>query len=495
MKKLVMKKCYIYEIISICFLVTLTFVIAMKSPLNPWTNGVSGTDSSVFKYVAMVISKGGMPYKDAFDHKGPLLYIINILGQFISFYRGIWVIECIFIFGTFYMMYKTARFFVSRFSACFIVVTAISPLTRYFEGGNLTEEYAMVFIAISVYIFLDYFLNGRVSKLQISICGFCFGAVLMLRANMISLWAVFCISILIWNIIHLKKIPWNYLLYFLLGSSVLIIPLCIWLIKEHAFSYFIHDYILFNMKYSSVEERARYTSIMTFLDCNIFLVSLVSVVYLIKKKINLFFNISYLIYILVTLITITLSGRSYGHYGMILIPMFTYPLSQLYSSVENSKKEFIDSSVVLLIILTLAIFPNLRTNLDEMMNAFYYPNSIVRLDNVNQTIVNLIQEYTAPEDKIIVIGNADIYYVLSHRLAASRYSYQAPVAEIDEVICQEFISDIVTNKPRMVILTNEAYEPYRSWFTTINQYEQIYLSEGSIQTGVYILKNETGTNK
>lgn len=49
------------------------------------------------------------------------------------------------------------------------------PLKRYAikfdEGGNFTEEYAMPFILWSLYIFLDYFLNEKVSGLRILLCG------------------------------------------------------------------------------------------------------------------------------------------------------------------------------------------------------------------------------------------------------------------------------------------------------------------------------------
>lgn len=54
--------------LTVIFLVMAAFIVVMQSPLNYWSNNPSGTDSSVFKYVALVMSKGGMPYKDAFDH-------------------------------------------------------------------------------------------------------------------------------------------------------------------------------------------------------------------------------------------------------------------------------------------------------------------------------------------------------------------------------------------------------------------------------------------
>ena len=57
----------------------LSFVFLFNSPLHPWIRGESTTDSSVFRTVAMMMRYGYMPYRDSFDHKGPLLYIIEFL--------------------------------------------------------------------------------------------------------------------------------------------------------------------------------------------------------------------------------------------------------------------------------------------------------------------------------------------------------------------------------------------------------------------------------
>ena len=61
-----------------------------------------------------------MPYRDSFDHKGPLLFIINFLGNKISSYRGIWVFELLFMVITIFILYKIARM------SCKIVTSYLS---------------------------------------------------------------------------------------------------------------------------------------------------------------------------------------------------------------------------------------------------------------------------------------------------------------------------------------------------------------------------------
>lgn len=75
-----------------------------------------------------------------------------------------------------------------------IVVAALFP---QFEGGNLVEEYAMPFIAVFLYFYTEYFLSAQIHFLKVILCGFCFGAVCMLRPNMIPVWAVFSVIVLI----------------------------------------------------------------------------------------------------------------------------------------------------------------------------------------------------------------------------------------------------------------------------------------------------------
>ncbi len=141
-------------LIAISVSAVLAFLFLLNSPLHPWRCAPTGTDSSVFKTVAFMMDMGYMPYKDSFDHKGPLLYVINYWGQLVAYYRGVWVFEAASMTLTIFMLYKIARLKARVFPSTMIVLTAISMLFGFFEQGNFTEEYAMPFIAIGIYFFL-----------------------------------------------------------------------------------------------------------------------------------------------------------------------------------------------------------------------------------------------------------------------------------------------------------------------------------------------------
>ena len=58
-----------------------------------------GADSSVYLYVAKGILEGDVPYLDRWDHKGPLLYILDLFGLLIHETWGIWIVQGLFLLG------------------------------------------------------------------------------------------------------------------------------------------------------------------------------------------------------------------------------------------------------------------------------------------------------------------------------------------------------------------------------------------------------------
>lgn len=248
------KRKKVENIVSFLLSALVSFVFLLNSSLHPWEGQWTTTDSSVFKTVSFMMSNGYMPYKDTFDHKGPLLYIINFFGDKIEFFKGVWMFEFIAITITFFFIFKIARIKSTKFPAILSSFLAISLLFDYLEYGNLVEEYAMPLISIALFLFLDYLINNKISSFRIFVSGFAFGAVLLLRPNMITVWIVFCFAILLIKVIYkdYKSIQ-QFILWFLIGALTIIIPITIWLSINGALYKFIEDYLIFNIQYTSLE--------------------------------------------------------------------------------------------------------------------------------------------------------------------------------------------------------------------------------------------------
>ena len=70
-----------WNIVIIVILLFVSYAIVIESPLNHFSKGgnVTDTDSGVFRYIAYAMQRGALPYVDSFDHKGPLIYLLNYL--------------------------------------------------------------------------------------------------------------------------------------------------------------------------------------------------------------------------------------------------------------------------------------------------------------------------------------------------------------------------------------------------------------------------------
>ena len=475
-------------------ILTLSIIFAFQCSDNIWNLYNAYTDSSVFRYVARVILDGGMPYKDTFDHKGPLIYLINALGLLISKKIGVWILEFITIFLAFGFMYKIARLFCGKGISAMILWLCSSALFKYFEGGNLTEEYALPFITISIYIFTDYFLNRKINIFRLLVSGFCFGAVCMLRINMVAVWLVMCFGVIVDTILKKKyEQLGKFILFFSIGVGIICVPILTWLNINDSFGYFIKDYFIFNIKYSSemgegLKMAMKVQTFIHFMKESLVLFAISICAYLAVKKRN-YFDILYTIFLLLNLMLLSISGKQYMHYGMTLVPALPYPFARIIGAgfTENNDEKHI---FVLGLTYLLVIFgvPNW---LDGINNVFqiYSTRNEVHVEQLEEKIATLVKENTTEEEQIIVCGSWNIIYNLAERFAASKYSYQNIPCSVDEDNKNEFLQELEENRPKLVVVKEDAYV-YKDVMSLIEKYnyQKIY---GDKEEGIQVYKLST----
>lgn len=474
-------------------MMTLAFIFLLKSPLHPWIGADSGTDSSVFRTVAQMIERGYLPYRDTFDHKGPLLYAINYIGNKISPQYGIWGIEFVFMTVTFFALYKISRLKCHVGFSLIVTMVSISLLFQYFEGGNMTEEYAMPLIAVSIYIFLDYFINQKITKMRLFSCGFCFGATLMLRPNMISVWVVFCIYVLVY--IAMNK-SWDklsyFVLWFFLGMSIIVVPIVIWLAINNDLSACWESYVIFNKKYTSGDSRRamlanEWSSYFFFFNTIVFVLSFCTIAYLCKIKKKELDRV-YLIYMLITLLFICLSGREYNHYGMILIPAVAYPIASFASEIESIQSEHIVqilSTIIGIYFLSTIVLPN-WLELVSSIPTTYVNKEEEHRSGLALNIRDIICEHTTEADSISVYGNWDYLYIVSERKHATRYSYQFPIGQVMPELMEEYMEQLEEEQPIIIVIEDGHFDDNIRTFLDDNQYNLVWSQNGDTMNGALV---------
>ncbi len=448
-------------------------VFLFKCELHPWIGAEANCDSAVFKTVALMMEKGYMPYRDSFDHKGPLTFMINWLANRISYYKGLWVMEVIFLAATFCVMYMIARKLCRPAASVIVTLTSLSLLFPYY-CSNKTEEWAMLFVAIGYYIFVDYFLTGTVSRIRLMISGFCLGAVLMLRPNSIGLWMVFCIGIIIWDI---KKkdlqTMWYTIRWFLIGFAIIVVPIVIWLVINNSFIDYIKDVFIFNTEYTKwrAMNGAKWKGVLHFSGTPVFLMSFVSLIYHTRKKPDAL-NVIYVINMIVNTILVALGG-SWDSYGLVLIPAFVYPLAMAADSIcdiEDIKVSGVIGLLASMYLFSAVIVPDWYELLKTVPDIYAERNDD-HMGEAITAIVNIIKDRTAEDDAISVYGNWDIIYVLSHRRHATDYSY---IISWSEERKSDYFGQLSEEQPSYVVVQMGQYDDRIRDFLDNNSYALIW---------------------
>ena len=444
----------------LCGLLFIALCVCMMSPLNPLSRNVPGTDSSVFLTIAQGMLNGKLPYVDFFDHKGPLIYFINAAGLFIGGWTGVWGIELLFMFVSVFFAYKTALFFAGTFSAFWGTAFSFAALTPFFQRGNLTEEYVLPFIFISLYIFTKYyFTQAEPGKIHIVILGACFGISLLLRPNMFAIWFSFCIVIFVQKLLQKEyKSIVQYILFFCSGIIFTLLPVLLYLKITGALEDCIDQYIVFNRIYMTSSARASAT-FFSYVKSFIIAVNralvpfLIALAWLLLEKpltAKYGFYIGYAISWVISFFLIGLSRMNYGHYYMVLIPLFvpvlSYCTDKLFKVFYQSKYVCIKYGLPILFLC--AFFNHQVLSAARIVYGNINSGSRIYFSELGK----FINDNTSPNDTISVLGNQCVSYLFTDRDSASKYIYQLPLVLISPKIKMEYVSDIQKMQPEFLII-------------------------------------------
>lgn len=116
-------------------------VLAILIPLSPRYRPVPSDDPSVYLYVGQRVLDGGVPYRDAWDHKQPLAFLLYALGLLISQHSlwGMWLIELAGLLALALMGLWLAEKLAPRLVAVLAVSAGLLALVVLIWGYSLEE--------------------------------------------------------------------------------------------------------------------------------------------------------------------------------------------------------------------------------------------------------------------------------------------------------------------------------------------------------------------
>lgn len=175
-------------------------------PVQDWV------DANCFFTTGKSMANGFVLYKDIFEQKGLLLYVIHLIGYCISntTFIGVFLIQVIFFTVFLVFSYKSARLFTGKAQSIAIlpVLSVILLTSNGYADGDSAEEFCLPLLAISLYTLLKYFTGDNFKKIPLYIMfinGALAGCVLWIKYTILGFFIGFILTVMIMCFYYKEK--------------------------------------------------------------------------------------------------------------------------------------------------------------------------------------------------------------------------------------------------------------------------------------------------
>lgn len=444
-------------------------VMGVLYPLNPAKQPIPSRDSGVFLYVGWRITNGELPYLDVWDHKPPVIYYLDALGLNLTpgSTWGVWWIEVIFLFGAAVLLYALIKHFFGISAAILATFFWLFTLIYMLARGNSTEEYPLVMQAGALFLFYLAEKNKNYGWRGFLI-GILAGLTFFTRQTSIGIFAAIVAYLLVARIWQrdFRKLARD-LISILLGGLIVVAVVYIYFKSHAAMGRFWENAFLYNFIYIGEKDTEdRLGALLKGMDLlsNIGLAPLsmfgwaASLVTLIFKR-NQFaeplraFLWMTVIALPVEIILVTIGGRPRGPYFITLLPVFTIFSGLTLGILFDWLKQNTASKIAGLVVTGIFIL----TLWAVVYNDYAAINKDKTASKQDSILLSYIAKTTKPKDTILMWGAETAYNFVSQRRSPTRFVYQFDLYKIvDQKNTTEFLNDILTEKPKLIIL--KAYD-------------------------------------
>lgn len=453
-RKVEMKKYNkLYEKVCLLLLSVLYLLLfsGSTSPLFPYDYG---WDSALFILVGKGINSGKNLYADLFDHKGPIIFFIEAIGDRLHDTYGIFFVQILFMYITLWLMLCIIRLLGTKENKWRVLFVFLIFLSYPLANGNLTEEYSLPFIIFPLYCAIKKVVNNQFADtVDFFVYGFCFGILAFIRLNN----SIMIVGIVLFWVLFLllkkqyKQLAIN-LLWGLIGILIVCLPIIIYFWQKNTLYDMLNATFIYNFKYGNAGFK---NQIYQFSDPK----------YCLRQGILFFplfvsFGIfwknykckilNYLLLFLTGLnILILLYGKGYNHYFTIAVPLSGVAACVfLQERKDDTETERIIRGAAL-IALCGYLFLNIRiivvnTNNNYLSEKFRAQKEEIS-DNFNKIPLN-------ERDNIIGFNIHSRCYLMGNVLPSYKYyTAQEAWAQNDSNILVEFYQYIEKERPLWIV--------------------------------------------
>ena len=423
-------------------LVWLSMVTSVKK-------GIPFSDASIFEYFGYAMNRGELMYANLFDHKGPVIFIVNYLGYLISGSLGIkfLYLSCTFLF--FVISFLTSKLFTGNKQSILVLFLLFLVYEHFFDGGWSLEGYILPLISYSLYVFLKFFIKNNIKNYEIILAGLCFAIVFFTKANMIGIWLIFGFYIIV-HYVTLKnyKELISTLIKFFTGVLIFTIPLFLYLIYKGIFIDMLYQSIGVNFIYTTESNNGSmkeifkwYLSQSNSLSLNLIILISSFLLWNKYKYKSVLYHIAFLFCLILALI----SKRSYGHYILVIIPLLVPYISYMFNLFKNFTVKKFTLILLGLYIVYIANINYVRENIKTRDRNTYY---------LQQSVASYIKSNSRAEDRIYTHRQNGTIYLYSERLSSTKFFF-IPAVTNDQILIEDFKNSITENPPLYIVFDTE----------------------------------------
>jgi len=417
-----------------------------------------GADESIFLYQGKILNVGSMPYIDSWDHKGPLLYILNSLAISIPLTNslGVPILQAALLFGALAYIGLSSKTLTSnnKNHLMFIIFVTITSLTIYLgiHSFNTSEFWCLPIQLVTYYKLIDYFSNAKEKmihqKYLFGLClwlGFALVFTLLIRPN--NSFGIIFGTILF--IFHLKKITPSIFLSYFLGIVPLLILVFFYFnpINQNLAKEFFDQYILYNIDYSNGYSFRQKIYGFGYLFLNYLklpiVIFLLILILLKSKKVSNFSTKVCCSFVAVDFLSQTTSGRGYSSY---LVGTFASVLIFIFFLLINH--EILEINLKFSVALATLVF---ISSIDVQGFALRWHS------NYKEQILasEYLRKHTTAADKILYLGPNPYVFVRADRFSSSKFIYSYPLLSNfyrgRAALGKDFTANFLSDPPNYVV--------------------------------------------
>lgn len=422
-------------------------------------------DAGVFLYIGSRILEGEVPYRDIWDHKGPLIYYINALGIALTpgSELGVWALEAVALSLSGVGLYRLLRREFGSLPAVLGVGLFYAGLGYVLHPGNYTEEFSLAFQIGGLLLFAQTESDSRASRW--AMIGLTGAATVLLRPNNAGIQLAILVYVILESISRRQlRSGLANLAYLGLGALLLLVPFLVYFGWVRALPELFDSVIRFNAAYVELTLKAGLDSVLeglrllapTGLPVFTLAVWTMACLRLVapgsRSQEPRLVNLA-VIGLPIELLLVGISGRSLNHYFIAWLPISAVLAARFFQQLigPSDKAELspgaaihprmawaIGLAVVILLLPLRRLLPPFLNFLENgSRNAFERAADLGQYD----------------EEYLLMWGAESTFNFLADKPAPTRYVYQYPLytcGYVSPSMVEEFREDIASKLPLIV---------------------------------------------